>query len=56
VLKVVAVRENFLDDEFEDLTEFGQASEKQDCDHDWENMGGHFQCTYADCQLTKVSE
>jgi len=56
VLKVVAVHENFLDDEFEDLTEFGQASEKQDCDHDWENMGGHFQCTYADCQLTKVSE
>jgi hypothetical protein len=56
VLRVVAVRENFLDDEFEDLTEFGQASEKQDCDHDWENMGDHFQCTYADCQLTKVSE
>lgn len=24
VLKVVAVRENFLDDEFEDLTDFGQ--------------------------------
>lgn len=56
VLKVVAVRENFIFDEFEDLTEFGQVGEKQDCDHDWENMGGHFQCTYADCQLTKVSE
>ena len=27
VLKVVAVRENFLDDEFEDLTEFGYLNE-----------------------------
>lgn len=56
VLKVVAVRESFIFDEFEDLTEFGQAIVKQDCDHDWENMGDHFQCTYADCQLTKVGE
>lgn len=56
VLKVIAVRENFIFDEFEDLTEFGQASAKQDCDHDWENMGDHFQCTYADCQLIKVGK
>ena len=27
VLKVVAVRENFLDDEFEDLTKFGYLNE-----------------------------
>ncbi|MBB1290996.1 MULTISPECIES: hypothetical protein [unclassified Pseudoalteromonas] len=53
VLKVVAVRENFIFDEFEDLTEFGQVSAKQDCDHDWENMGDHFQCTYADCQAIR---
>ena len=53
VLRVVAVRENFLDDEFEDLTEFGQVGEKQDCDHDWENMGGYSQCTYAHCQAVK---
>lgn len=53
VLKVIAVRENFIFDEFEDLTEFGQASAKQDCDHDWENMGDHFQCNYANCQAIR---
>tara|TARA_Y100000780_G_scaffold186390_1_gene172929 strand:+ start:28180 stop:28548 length:369 start_codon:yes stop_codon:yes gene_type:complete len=53
VLKVVAVRESFIFDEFEDLTEFGQVIEKQDCDHDWENMGGYSQCTYSHCQAVK---
>lgn len=37
VLKVVAVRE----------------SEKQECDHDWEKMGGYSQCTYSHCQAVK---
>lgn len=23
------------------------------CDHDWEDMGEHYQCTYPDCQKIK---
>lgn len=53
VLSVIAVREKFIFDDFEDLTEFGRVSEKQECDHDWEKMGGYSQYTYSHCQAVK---